>query len=384
VRTVGAVADITERKLAEQALREIFDNAVLGIFQSTPDGRYLRVNQAMARMYGYTSPEELIATVTDIEFQEYVDPSRRAEFKQLIEGQGVVRDFEYEVHRKDGSRGWVVVNARIARNKRGTETVYEGTAEDVTEHKRLEAQYQQSQKMEAIGRLAGGVAHDFSNILGVIMGYCDLATEQESRDLVMQNIPKIKQAAERAANLTKQLLTISKQEIIHPRVLDLNKVVSNVSEMLKRLVGRDVEISFIPGERLGLIRADLGQVDQILMNLAVNSRDAMPNGGKIAIQTNNASFDEGHVQQHPSVIPGAYVKLSVSDEGTGIAEESLPHIFEPFFTTKEPGKGTGLGLATVYGTVKQSGGYIWVYSEINKGTTFEIYFPKFEENQKFA
>jgi PAS domain S-box-containing protein len=384
VRTVGAVADITKRKLAEQALREIFDNAVLGIFQSTPDGRYLRVNPAMARMYGYASPEELIATITDIEHQEYVDPCRREEFRHLLEQQGVVRDFEFEFYRKDGSRRWVVVNARMARNEHDKDTIYEGTAEDVTERKRLEAQYQQSQKMEAIGRLAGGVAHDFSNIVGVIMGYCDLATEQESPDLVRRDISKIKQAAGRAADLTKQLLTFSRQEIIHPRVLDVNRVVNNLSEMLKRLGGEGVEICFELGQELELIRADLGQIGQILMNLAVNSRDAMPNGGKITIQTNNASFDEGQVQQYPSVIPGAYVTLSVSDTGCGIAEESLPHIFEPFFTTKEAGKGTGLGLATVYGIVKQSGGYIWVYTEINKGTTFEIYFPKFEGSNKFA
>ena len=387
VRTIGAVWDITERKHSEQALREaeekyreIFDHAVIGIFQSTPDGRYLSVNKAMARMNGYRSPEEMVAMVTDIERLGYVQPSRRLEFKHLLEEQGVVRDFTFEFHRKDGSRGWALVNARAVRDAQRTVIYYEGTQDDITERMRLEAQYQHAQKMEVVGRLAGGVAHDFNNLLGVIIGYSEHAAGRlDPTHPVMRSISKIKQAAERAASLTKQLLAFSRQQVIYPRILDLNKVVGRSAEMMERLVGEDVKVTFKPGAQLGFIKADPGQIEQILMNLAVNARDAMATGGKIMIETANVELDEDYVQQHPLVLTGPYIMLTFADTGCGIDQETLPHIFEPFFTTKAPGKGTGLGLATVYGIVKQNNGYIWAHSERNEGTMFKIYLPRVEE-----
>ena len=369
-------------RLAEEKYRGIFDNAVLGIFQSTPDGRYLSVNQAMARMYGYSSPQEMIAEVTDIENQVYVDPLQRREFMRLLEKQGVVQDFVYETYCKDGSRGWASVNAREVRDESGKLICYEGTQQDITDRKHLEAQFEHAQKMEAVGRLAGGIAHDFNNILGVIIGYCDLTMEQaRSIQPVARNISRMKEAAESAASLTKQLLAFSRRQMLYPQVIDLNKVVWNATEMLKRMVCEDIAVSVNASAGLGLVKVDLGQMEQILMNLAVNARDAMPSGGKIIIETSNVTLDETHAQHYAPIVPGPYVMLSFGDTGCGMNEETLSRIFEPFFTTKDPGKGTGLGLATVYGIVQQSNGYIWAYSEPDKGATFKIYFPRVEDSE---
>jgi two-component system cell cycle sensor histidine kinase/response regulator CckA len=386
VRTVGAVADITQRKQAEEALRqaeekyrEIFDHAVVGIFQSTPEGRYISVNQALARMSGYGSPQEMIEAISDMRQQEYVDPARRDEFLRLLEEHGVVRDFECEFYRKDGSRSWSLVNARAVRDSRGKTLYYEGTDQDITDRKRLEAQFEQAQKMEAVGRLAGGVAHDFNNLLSVILGYADLsASLLDPGHPAFDKIAQIRRAAERGATLTRQLLAFSRRQVVHPRILDINKVVSGSSDMLKRMVGEDVAISFKPAKDLWLVKVDPGQIEQILMNLAVNARDAMPRGGRILMETSNIEADEHFVSQHPQMYPGAYVMLTFADTGAGIASDNLPHIFEPFFTTKETGKGTGLGLATVYGIVKQGSGHIWVYSEPERGAIFRICFPKAE------
>ena len=381
--------DIRGRKQVEEALRQaeqkyrgIFDNAVLGIFQSTPDGRYLSVNQAMARMHGYASPQEMVGEINNVERQVFVDPLQHSELIGTLEKQGVVHNFVFEICRKDGSRGWASVNAREIRDEQGKLVCYEGTLEDITERKLLEAQYQQAQKMEAVGRLAGGVAHDFNNILGVIMGYCDLTMEQVplSQPLT-RNISEIKEAAARAATLTRQLLAFSKQQMVNARVLDLNKLVLNVAGMLKRLVGEDIALSLKAGDKLRLIKVNPGQIEQILMNLVVNARDAMPTGGNIVIETSNVHLDDSYARQHAPVIPGPYVMISVGDTGCGIDKETLSRIFEPFFTTKGSGKGTGLGLATVYGIVKQSNGYIWAYSEPSKGAIFKIYFPAVEDKE---
>ena len=384
VRTVGAVADITERKQAEEALRqaeekyrEIFDNAVLGIFQSTPEGRYLSVNQALARMSGYGSPREMIEAILDMARQEYVDPARRDEFMRLLEEHGVVRDFECEYYRKDGTRAWSLINARAVRDAQGKTLYFEGTDQDITDRKRLEAQFEQAQKMEAVGRLAGGVAHDFNNLLSVILGYADLSSSLlDPGHPVFDKIAQMRRAAERGAGLTRQLLAFSRRQVVHPRIVDLNKVVSGSTDMLKRLVGEDVTISFKSAGDLWMVKVDPGQIEQILMNLSVNARDAMPRGGRILIETSNLRADEQFVSPHAQMPPGAYVMLTFADTGAGIDAEMLPLIFEPFFTTKETGKGTGLGLAMVYGIVKQSSGHIWVYSEPDQGTTFRICFPQ--------
>ena len=382
---LALVRDVTEQKKAENALREaerkyrlIFEEAVVGIFQSTPEGRFLSANPAMARTLGYHSPQDLMDSITNIQEQFYVDSARRSEFKRLIREQGSVQSFEIEVYRKDRTRMWISTNVRAVVH--GGDTVrYEGTFEDITDRKRLEDQFRQSQKMEAVGRLAGGVAHDFNNALGVITGYSDLLQMRLApNDPLRKYVDEIAKAGHRAGSLTRQLLAFSRKQVIQPVMLDLNTVVDDMSKMLQRLIGEDIEIKFSRDLRLPSIKADPGQIEQILMNLAVNARDAMSLGGKVFIETSVAELDEAYVRQHAYVRPGEYVLLSFSDTGCGMDKETQAHIFEPFFTTKEPGKGTGLGLSTVYGIVKQNGGFIWVYSEANKGTTFKIYFPRAE------
>jgi len=233
--------------------------------------------------------------------------------------------------------------------------------------------------MEAIRRLAGAVAHDFNNMLGVIIGYSELLQERFETGPARKGVDEIKKAAERATGLTRRLLAFSRQRVLLPRVLDLNAVVGNLGKMLLRMIGEDIELAIVPGSSMGSIRAHPSQVEQIIMNLAANARDAMPQGGRLIITTSNAELDEAYASHHPSVRPGPYVLLTVSDTGCGMNTEILPHIFEPFFTTKQPGQETGLGLSVVYGIVNQSGGYISVDSELGAGTTFNIYLPRVDE-----
>ncbi|HYN14312.1 MAG TPA: ATP-binding protein, partial [Terriglobales bacterium] len=248
---------------------------------------------------------------------------------------------------------------------------------DVSERQRLQVQLQQAAKMEAVGRLAGGVAHDFNNLLSVIIGYSDLMLERRnSGEFLERGAREIRKAADRAAGLTRQLLAFSRQQVLEPKVLDLNDVIAEMKELLLRMLGEDVELVVTPAEGLGRVRADPGQIGQVFMNLAANSRDAMPQGGRFIVETANVVVNETFSAQHANMPPGSYVALSVTDTGSGMTPEVRSHIFEPFFTTKEKGKGTGLGLATVYGIVKQSGGYIWVYSEPGQGATFKLYLPR--------
>ena len=661
--------DITARSLAENAKRQaedrfrrIFENSVEGIFQTTPDGTYLSVNPALARMYGYSSPEELMGTVRDIGTVVYADPQRREEFKRIIAERGVVERFDYQVRRRDGSLIWISENARAVRDSTGEICCYEGTVEDITERKRaeleqqvttkiihsmsathnlddllhsihaalkevlyaencfvalyedstgmfhfpfcvdqydppspplkiersctdyvfrtgrpmiitkavfdelaasgelklvgtpsatwigvplrtpdetigvlvlqhyqdrnaytkrdldflssiggqiafaierkrseeraresearlrvlieqlpavlwtvdqdlrftsamgvglarmglkpdeivgvplyeyfntldsrfapiaahrraisgepvtfqlewkggsfachaeplrgadgqlqgaicmaldvsdrkrLEEQFRQSQKMEAVGRLAGGIAHDFNNLLMVIQGYADLMQDRlPAGDTLRRNAEQIQIAARRATSLTRQLLAFSRKQILDPKVLNIQGVVVEMEEILHRLIGEDVELKTSAGKDLGLVKADRSQIEQVIMNLAVNARDAMPSGGRLMIETSNVDLDEAFTSHPVMRTPGKYVMLAVTDNGCGMDSETQAHIFEPFFTTKEKGKGTGLGLATVYGIVKQSDGYIWVYSEPGEGTSFKIYLPRIEE-----
>jgi PAS domain S-box-containing protein len=360
---------------SEKKYRTIFEEALIGIFQSGPQGHYMNANRAMATMLGYGSPEELTASVTDIAQQLYVDPRRRDELTALMKQHGLVQNFECQLYRKDGRKIWVTTNIRVI-HKDGV-AVYDGTTQDITERKLLEAQLVQAQKMDAVGRLAGGIAHDFNNAIGVIVGYSALLKEcVAGNGNALRYSEEIGKAGHRAALLTRQLLAFSRKQVIQPTVVDLNSVVTETEKMLRRLIGEHVEMTVVPGPELGRVRVDLGQVDQILMNLVVNARDAMPRGGKIVIETANAELDETSLIQYSYAKPGRYVMLSVSDTGAGMDKETQAHIFEPFYTTKGPGQGTGLGLSTVYGIVKQSEGYIWVYSESGKGARFKIYLPR--------
>jgi PAS domain S-box-containing protein len=389
VRYDGTFEDINERKLlevqlgeAEQKYRSIVDNAIFGVFQSSPEGRYITVNPAMAQMLGYESPEDLMTGVADISQQLYVDPHRRDELQVLMEKEGLVQHFEFRAYRKNGSKMWLSASIRAIRRD-GVIAYYEGINEDITEYKLMEDQLRQAQKMEAVGRLAGGVAHDFNNALAVITGYSDLLQLHLSpSDPLRQHAVEVGKAGRRASALTRQLLGFSRKQVINPVILDLNSATAEMEQMLRRLIGEDIQVIFKRGPNLGRVKLDPGQVEQILMNLAVNARDAMPTGGELWLETANVELNEAFAQQNLYVTPGSYVMLSVTDTGCGIDEKTQHHIFEPFFTTKEPGKGTGLGLSTVYGIVKQNGGNLHVYSEVGKGATFTIYFPLVQESSE--
>jgi signal transduction histidine kinase/ActR/RegA family two-component response regulator len=279
--------------------------------------------------------------------------------------------------RKDGSIITVRLSGRGVRDEREGTEVFEVIAEDVTERKALEDQLRQAQKMEAVGKLAGGVAHDFNNLLTVITGYSQILMDQHAKNAqASHSIEQIFKAADRATSLTRQLLAFSRRQMLQPRLVSLNALVRNLEKMLRPLLGERIQIVVQSSSDLGGVRADPGQLDHILMNLAVNARDAMPRGGTLTVATANADLGDAFARTHPGATPGQYVMLSVSDTGTGMSEHTLMHLFEPFFTTKEPGKGTGLGLSMVYGFVKQSGGYITVDSKLGEGTIFQIYLPR--------
>jgi two-component system cell cycle sensor histidine kinase/response regulator CckA len=383
----GVTLDITERKAAEAALRSaeeryrtIFENAVEGIFQATPDGRYVAANPAMARILGYESPEEFMAERVCFKGENYAVPGTREVLKKRIAEDGLVAGFECDVIKKDGTRITTIQNVRAIFDDRGQLMHYEGSIEDITARKTLESQFRQAQKLEAVGMLAGGIAHDFNNLLTVIGGYCDLALSKlRAEDPLRRHLREISKAAERAGVLTRQLLAFSRKQVLQPKVVDLNAIVSDMEKLLRRLIGEDVRFSAVLSQKLGSVKADPGQIEQVIMNLAVNSRDAMPNGGTLTIETANVYLDEEYARHHATVSPGHYVMLAVSDSGEGMDATTQARVFEPFFTTKEQGKGTGLGLSTVYGIVKQSGGSIWVYSEVGRGTTFKVYLPRVDE-----
>ncbi len=282
--------------------------------------------------------------------------------------------------RKDGTPYTVDTSLSPIRDKTGAIVNFVGVQRDITEELQLEQRYLQAQKMEAIGRLAGGVAHDFNNLLTAIMGYADILSDRlVPGSAPISDVNEIRRAAERAAGLTRQLLAFSRKQVMQPQNVNLNEIVRDMERMLKPLIGEDIELQTALDPRLGSVRADPGQLEQVIMNLAVNARDAMPSGGRIMIATRNVELDEAYAREHPGIKGGLFVSLTVSDTGTGLSPEALSHLFEPFFTTKEEGKGTGLGLATVYGIVKQSGGHIASASELGKGTSFEILLPRLEK-----
>ena len=283
---------------------------------------------------------------------------------------------EYRFRRANGSYAVVLDRAYIVYDESGKPTRAIGAVTDLSEHRELEEQFRQAQKMEAVGRLAGGIAHDFNNLLMVISTYTEITQEQlVPQDKLYKNLTEVLKAAERAAALTHQLLAFSRKQVLSPRIIDINAVVEESLKMIRRLIGEDIELNASLSEALWPVKADQGQIVQVLMNLSVNARDAMPDGGELRIHTANVSVDVAAARKRPALVPGNYVALIVGDSGTGMTREIEDHLFDPFFTTKEPGKGTGLGLSTVYGIVKQSEGYIWVDTGLGRGSSFTIYLP---------
>jgi PAS domain S-box-containing protein len=342
--------------------------------------RFSFVSQGIERILGY--PVDVWLSEPDFCFKHIYpdDQEQIGTLCQLVLHEDQQRELEYRMVAADGRIVWLRNIISPVRDTEGKVQKLRGIMMDITERKQLEEQFLQSQKMEAIGRLAGGIAHDFNNLLTVIRGYTDLLLYRIGKgDPGYKNLLEISKATDRAASLSRQLLAFSRRQVLQPKMLDLNTVVTELEKMLRRLIGEDIDMVTILDPTLGYVKVDPVQIEQAIMNLVVNSRDAMPKGGKLIIKTENLYLDEAYTNQRIDVQPGHYVMLSVSDTGCGMDEETMSHIFEPFFTTKESGRGTGLGLATVYGIVKQSGGHIEVYSEINRGTTFKIYLPRIIE-----
>ena len=378
--------DITERKetvealrLSERSFRSVVESAPYAIYRANFEGRLLQVNPAMQRMLAYESTSELLAATLGADvYQNPVDFQRLIELLRSI---GEFQDVEAEWKRKDGTPITVMCSGRRLDENPDASPCFEVFADDVTASRVLERQLRMAAKMEAVGRLSGGIAHDFNNLLGVIIGYSQVLRRKLGEDsLLQEHAEEIEKAGQRAVSLTRQLLAFSRQQILTPAVVNLNSLVSDMEKMLPRLIGEDIAVSVNLSPGIGSVKADRGQIEQVVMNLAVNARDAMPAGGKLVVETANVDLDEVYARHHPGAKPGRYVMLAVTDSGMGMGAETLSHIFEPFFTTKEVGKGTGLGLATVYGVVKQSGGYVWVDSEIGKGTSFQIFLPRVEES----
>jgi two-component system cell cycle sensor histidine kinase/response regulator CckA len=375
--------DITDRKRAEEALRESEErfrklteaaNEGIAIYEQ---GRVLEANQAMAEMLGYELPE-----VIGRHALEFTAPESRAFVLRNIRS-GYEKPYESVGLRKDGRTFPVEVQGKAIpyRGRLARVTI----TRDLTERKRLEEELRQAHKMEAVGRLAGGIAHDFNNLLTVIGGYSELLLRRfDPADPAHQQAEAIMTAANHAAALTRQLLAFSRRQVLQPKVLDLNAVVTTMSRMLRRLIGEDIELVTALDPALGRVKADPGQLEQVLLNLAVNARDAMPQGGRLTLETANMELDEADGRPHVGVAPGRYVRLLVRDTGIGMDAATASHLFEPFFTTKELGQGTGLGLATVYGIVRQSGGHITVASTPGRGTTFTTYLPRLEEGVEAA
>jgi two-component system, cell cycle sensor histidine kinase and response regulator CckA len=385
-----AIRDITPRKqaeedrrLSEEKYRNIVEKSVEGIYQATVDGKYLDVNPAMARLFGYDSPEDMIDSVKDIRRDLYVNPSDQDIFKNNLESNGTIEGFEAQYFRKDRKKIWVSLNARTVCDSGGQLLYYEGTAMDITlrknaeeEKSRLETQLHQSQKMEALGNLAGGIAHDFNNILSVVLGFGSMLQEQfDKKDPVRKYVDQIVLASEKAKNLVSSLLAFSRKQPVQLQPVKLDEIIKGVEKLLLTSLTEDIALQINLSGNNRYIMGDITQIEQILFNLASNARDAMTGGGKLIIETKLMEVRDDFSDILGYGEPGTYALLSVADTGAGISEGAKEHIFDPFYTTKDVGKGTGLGLSTVYGIVKQHNGYITVYSEPGMGTVFHIYFP---------
>jgi len=367
-------------RASEAQLRAILHSALDAHITMDKAGTITSWNPQAEAIFGWSAPEVLGKRLSDVIVPTaHREAHGRGVARFLTTGEGPIlnRRLELTALRRDGDE--FPVELAVTPIRVGDAWSFSAFLRDITERKQLQQQLIQSQKMEAVGRLAGGIAHDFNNLLTAIFGYTDLLTEElPEGSQARKDVAEIRKAGERAASLTRQLLAFSRQQVLQPIVLSVNALVADVETMLRRLIGADVELRTTLAPDAGNVRADPGQLEQVILNLAVNARDAMPTGGKLTIETQNVELGEMYAEARQPVVPGAYVMLAVSDTGVGMDAKTQARIFEPFFTTKEAGKGTGLGLATVYGIVKQSGGYIWTYSEPGHGATFKVYLPQVE------
>ena len=384
----GHIALAIERRRAEEDLRKS-ESMLLLLFERNPlpiwlyereTLKFIRANQAALELYGYSREEFENMTILEIR----PESQRQLVVEHLRGLEANQEEHEFWLHQTKGGR---VFEVEIISH----ELTYAGkrvrlvVAQDISERRQLELQLRQAQKMEAVGRLAGGVAHDFNNLLMVIKGHTELLLNVlPPAEQIARKIEQIDRSADRATALTRQLLAFSRRQVLQPQIINLNSIVHEMGKLLPRLIGEDLELLIRTDDHLGTVRADASQMEQVIMNLAVNARDAMPNGGKLVIETANLDLEPSYTSMHPLMKPGPYIRLAVTDNGTGMDAETQSHIFEPFFTTKDKGKGTGLGLATVYGIVKQSGGFIWVYSELGKGTSFKIYLPRLDQPEEYT
>jgi PAS domain S-box-containing protein len=390
--TVCVCRDITARRNAEKAREEAEAKfrllvekvaAISYIAELGVHGEWLYVSPQVEEIFGFSASEWLRDSREWVK-HVHADDLAIVEAAEGASLRGERFQAEYRVVRKDGKVIWVSDTAVVVEGS-GTHPLMEGIIVDITERKQLETQLQQARRMEAIGRLAGGIAHDFNNLLTIIKGYAELASKRAKITPELHtDIERIEDASERAGTLVRQLLAFSRRQVLQPKLVDLNGIVLGLDKLLRRLMDENIQMATLPGNNIGTIKADPGQIEQVIMNLVVNARDAMPKGGRLTVETSDVELDAMYASTHVSVKPGRYVMLAVSDTGMGMSADTVAHIFEPFYTTKESGRGTGLGLSTVYGIVKQSGGYIWVYSEPGRGSTFKVYLPRVDEPAEAA